>query len=392
MLKDLRDNPFVRKQPWTKSKQQGLCANKDCMETGTKECSRCGIRYCSEKCQNMDWKHRHKNHCEVKDVRRTEIIFGIHKNRLEKYKTGETSRDRYYSIALFRMYEDYFSEAIQTPAYQIYRIDKSSGRILTVLEDHEIDGDNKSNRILRGGKAYLVNPNIPSVPLSHEEEQLRLAAGLTLKEATELVPLNENIQVAWEYNLIEMIKRSMRNALYQDLKMNLFLINISIVPGMGWGYGNPVFLSLKNALAYEDFIRKNFGLNLQFPFYLCCSILFPEFNLSMRTGNPEDADKLLDLDSEDNFVDKTEAPALFAEIFDAQLMGKENKEENDAFKKVEGETENDRHMKYYTYLSKCDPLRYARFNLAEHCSESLAVCTADQSAFTAGQEGCQLLV
>ena len=124
------------------------------------------------KCQNVDWKHRHKNHSEVKNVRRTEVIFAIHKTRLEEYKTGKTSYDRYFSIALIRVYKDLYPEArisLHTTAYRVYCSEESSGRILTVLEDHEIDGDNKFHRILRGGKAYLVNPNIPSIPLSHEE-------------------------------------------------------------------------------------------------------------------------------------------------------------------------------------------------------------------------------
>lgn len=212
---------------------------------------------------------------------------------------------------------------------------------------------------------------------------MRLAAGLTLKEATELVPLNQNIQVGSRKNKVEMIARAMRYALNHESQLNLLLIDIAINPGMGWGYGNPVFLSLKNVLAYEDFIRKNFGMNQQFPFNLCCVILFPEFNLSMRTGNSEDAHKLLGLDSEDNFINRTEAPkgAHYAEIFDTQLMKKEHEEEEEAFKKVEGDTENDRDIRYYNYSSKRDPWKYAPFTLAEHCSESLAVCTADESCF-----------
>ena len=196
----------------------------------------------------------------VEERSRTEIIFGIHKKRLEEYKTGKTSCNRYFSIALMRVYKYHFPEAdisVHTTLYRVHCIEESSGRILTVLEDNEM----KSNHIRRGKKTYLVNPNIPSVPSSHEEQQLRLAAGLTPEEATELVPLNENIQLACLYNDIEMIKRSMRHALYNEQQKNLFLIDICIQPGMGWGYGNPVFLSLKNALAYEDFIRKNFGVS-----------------------------------------------------------------------------------------------------------------------------------
>jgi hypothetical protein len=155
-----------------------------------------------------------------------------------------------------------------------------------------------------------------------------------------------------------MIKRSMRFALNRDLPLSLLVIEIAITPGLGWGYGNPVFLSLKNALAYEDFIRKNFGMGLRFPFNLCCSILFPEFNPSMRTGNPEDADKLFDLDSEENLlVNKVVAPAVpYKEIFDRQLMKKEQEEEDDAFKKVEGESEDDGCMRYFAYSRKCDPM------------------------------------
>ena len=81
----------------------------------------------------------------------------------------------------------------------------------------------------------------------------------------------------------------------------------------------------------------------------------------------------------------------YLEIFDRQLMKEEQKEEDDAFKKVEGESEDDGYMRYYAYSKKCDPMRYARFNLAEHCSESLAVVPTDQSCFPTGQEGCPLL-
>ena len=115
-----------------------------------------------------------------------------------------------------------------------------------------------------------------------------------------------------------MIKRSMRYSLNRELQSSLIIIEVAIAPGLGWGYGNPVFLSLKNVLAYEDFIHKNFGFDQPFPFHLCCSILFPDdFNSSMRTGNPEDADKLFDLDSEENLlVDKEVAPVTaYLEIF-----------------------------------------------------------------------------
>eukprot|EP01036_Dinobryon_divergens_P031539 gene31539-40953_t len=322
----------------------------------------------------MDWKHRHKNHCEVKNVRRTAIIFGIHKTRLEDYKIGKTSFDRYYSIALMRAYKDLFPEAktsLHSPAYRIRCSEESSGCILT------------------GRKIISREPRC-SIPLSPKEQQLRLAAGLPLKDATELVPLNEDILSAYGYHFSEMVTRSMRYALNHELRFLLIAIEIVIAPGLGWGYGNPVFLSLKNALAYEDFIRKNFGVELRFPFNLCCSILFPEFNPSMCTGNPKDADKLFDLDSEENLlVYKEVAPVTpYLEIFDRQLMKEEQKEEDDAFKKVEGESEDDGYMRYYAYSKKCDPMRYARFILAEHC---LAVVPADQSCFPTGQEGCPLL-
>jgi hypothetical protein len=55
----------------------------------------------------------------------------------------------------------------------------------------------------------------------------------------------------------------------------------------------------------------------------------------MRTGNPEDVDTVLDLDSEDTFVLKSEAPANFAahyvEVLNEQLMEQEYKEEEEAF-------------------------------------------------------------
>jgi hypothetical protein len=209
----------------------------------------------------MDWKDRHKTHCEVKNVRRTEIIFGIHWRRLEEYKTGKTSFDRYYSIALVRLYKAQFPEhenSVNSPAYRIHRAEETTGRILTILEDHEyVDA---SQLIFRGGKAYLVNPNVPSVPSTHEEQQLRIAAGLAVKETTELVPLNENIQLACANHKFAMLERSMRKALHHEQRMRLLLIEMAVEPGMGTGYGNPVFLSLKNALAYEDFICKNFDM------------------------------------------------------------------------------------------------------------------------------------
>jgi hypothetical protein len=336
----------------------------------------------------MDWKLRHKDHCEVKNVRRTEIIYGIHGQRLKEYQSGKTSIDRYFSIALARLYKDQFPEhevSVDSPAYRKLGEEETSGRILTILEDLEI-GD-VSKRILRGDKAYLVNPHVPSVPASHEEQQLRIDAGLAVKEATELVPLNENIQLAISQDTMAMIPRSMRKALYDERRMRLLLIDMVVKPGIGHCYGNPVFLSLKNALAYEDFICKNFAVDLQFPFNLLCSILFPEFDLSMRTGNPEDADKVLDVESEDTFVLKTEAPANFAahyaDIFNEQLMELEHKEENEAFKTVEGETRDERFRRWYAYASKCEPWSYVRYTLADHCSESLAVLAADQPCFAA---------
>jgi len=65
-------------------------------------------------------------------------------------------------ISASLVYKDQFPESTMTetsaytPAYRTLCREISSGRILTVLEDHEI-GSNC--RILRSGKAYLVNRN-----------------------------------------------------------------------------------------------------------------------------------------------------------------------------------------------------------------------------------------
>lgn len=355
----------------------------------------------------MDWKNRHKNHCEVKDIKRTEIIFGIHNKRLKDYQTGKTSIDRYYTIAMIEVFKYLYPETETSEyTYRGHQIDVSSGRMLTELEDHEIN-DECCLLIRRRGNAYLMNPNVSPIPLSHEKQQLRLSACLAVKEAYELVPLNKSLQSACIITEFKMVMRSMRKALDQDLGTNLFVIDATVMCGIGWGYGNPVFLSLKNALAYEDFFDKNFNIGEQFPFNLCCSILFPEFNLSMRTGNPEDVDKVLDVDLK-TFLEKSKFSSVlttillknkehqavedvFKVIFDEELMNKERKEIDDAFTGVEGDTESDRIMRYRSFFSKCDPWKYGDLTLAEHCSESLSVCAADQRCFTAEKEEVEVV-
>ena len=133
MLREL-----VEGEPWDKSRVRGLCANKDCLEVGGKACERCGQKYCCATCQSVDWYARHKDHCEEKNIARTKIIFGLHKKRCDDYVSGKTSFDRYFSIALHKI------KKIECPMLEISKYayvsigePSDSGRIKTVLEDHE---------------------------------------------------------------------------------------------------------------------------------------------------------------------------------------------------------------------------------------------------------------
>ena len=104
-----------------------------------------------------------------------------------------------------------------------------------------------------------------------------------------------------------------------------------------------MFLSLKNALAYEDFIIKTFGFKC---FNLLCTVLFPEFKLSMRTGNVEDDEKVVNVANyslDGDFVARLEIPlsfaAQYASVFDEELMEKEDKEHDEIYAEEEGSLE-----------------------------------------------------
>ena len=126
--------------------------------------------------------------------------------------------------------------------------------------------------------------------------------------------------------------------------------------------------------------------SVKFPFNLCCSILFPEFKLSMRTGNIEDDDKYLAACSEDEFVEKGEAsPEMkphYLSIFDEKLMDQEYEEEQDAYKQRDGESKKDFKARWSAFYQKRYPWQWQSCKLSVNCSDSLAIVPADKSCFT----------
>jgi len=394
MLRELRENKLATGNPWNKDAIKGKCANKDCVKVAVKSCERCGLKYCSASCQREDWKHRHKHHCEDKNIRRTEIIFGVHAKRLEEYKSGKTSIDRYFSIAVTNCYKELFPShegRKNNVQYCTFSREENSGRILTVLEDDEIEKD-RGVVIHRRGQYFLQNANIQSISLTKEQEQERIEAGLTVRDAVELVPVNKDMQEDCTETLMYRIAREMRNCKKME-ELKLLLIDVAIMPGMGQLYGNPIFLNLKNMMAYEDFLQKSFSRtseSMEFPFDLCCSILFPgEYKLSMRTGNIEDDNKFLDNNYPENgikLVDKYEAPSTIASnyaiLYDEDVMKREEEEDHDIFIRLEGETDHEAYVRYYTYKCNNFPVWYQRLDLSVHCSESLAIIPANVACFT----------
>ena len=388
MLQELRKSDFS--QTWTKSEQRGRCANRDCFEEAKHACSRCGLKYCSDKCQKADWKARHKHHCEVTNLDRTKVIFNIHKQRLDDYRSGKTSFDRYYSIAKFRFFDanlPQYKKIANAGAYIVLATDEASGRILTVLEDHECERE-PSIAVQRGANQYLINTMVPAIPLTEAEKQARIEAGLSVRDAVELVPINRDIQITCDARNLDILFLCMREAWLAEQDG---FIESTIIPGLGCGYGNPVFLTLQNVLAYDDFLNKTFARG-PFPFPTClfCSIMFPnEFKYSMRTGNTDDDDKYLDTNSEVRFVAKYVAPpdivAQSAVIFDYDRAVKQYETDKMVYQHAEacakGENQEVKpHMLRY-FAARRDPWTYVEFDMSTACSESLAVHPADQMCF-----------
>lgn len=156
MLKELRkevENHCMQKNGFKhvfrKDVTRGFCANKGCVEVAKENCSVCGLGYCTQKCQRIDWKFRHKQFCKKEDIRKTKILFNIFDKRLEDYRSGKTSVERYFSIAHvdvvlrdFKAFEDKIldEEACiksirRIPCYRILDAEPESGRILSVLEE-----------------------------------------------------------------------------------------------------------------------------------------------------------------------------------------------------------------------------------------------------------------
>ena len=388
MLQELRKNEFVTKQPWKRSAQRGLCANRDCVEEAKDACSRCGLKYCCSKCQKADWKARHKHHCEVTNLNRTKIIFNIHKQRLDEFKSGKSSFDRYYSIGMESIYKTQFPlrESVSDPVpYRVIATDEASGRILTVVEDHEQGFP--SFVLCRGIRFYLINTSVPSVPLTEEEKQARMQCGLSVRDAVEVIPINENLQVEFHMHKMAALMKNMRDSWQSELMRELVSIDMIISPGMGFGYGNPVLLSLQNVLAYEDYIQKTFTLCFdRIPINIMCSILFPnEFKISMRTGNTDDDDKYLDTSSEDKFVQKSDPmtgmAADYALLLDRDLAEKEYQLKRQSLEHREGESEEERIKRQQKYIYYRTSWKYIELDMTVGCSDSLAVCPADRMCF-----------
>ena len=392
MLQELRNNDLVVKQPWKRSIQRGLCANRDCFEEAKHACSRCGLKYCSDKCQQADWKVRHKHRCEVTNLTRTKIIFNIHKQRIDEFVSGKSSFDRYYSIGISSLYRIQFPliKSICDPVpYCTLCRDETSGRILTVLEDHECERE-PCLSISRGPNLYMVNRTIPAIPLTEEVKQARIQCGLSVRDAVELIPVNHDVQMDFNLKRIVELMECMRIEWYKELQCSLTLIETIICPGSGMGYGNPVLLSLQNVLTYEDYISKTFAIfPMDFPINLFCSILFPnEFKPSMRTGNTDDDAKILDsfLDCEGfRLKNKSEVPSVistnYGTIFDKDKARIVYREEQEVLRHREGETEDERNERLNRYFSNRISWAYEEFDLSSDCSESLAVCPVDQTCF-----------
>jgi len=402
MLKELRAYPIFRKDV-----MRGLCANRDCNNIATKACSKCGLRYCCAECQKEDWMFRHKRFCVVKDLGRTKTIFKIFAERIEDYSSGKTSMDRYFSISKNVIFKDklnpVLAEVDAAHCYLTHKFDSISGRVLSVLEDHEQVEANShfSGAVFRAdpGKLYLVNRQIVPVPLISEQLPSRNIIEIdpgNIKYSVELVPLNRCLQEEFMLTFLIMTQKEMRQARYKA-SLALFIIRTTIEPIMGRGYGNPVFLSLENVLAYEDFISKNFAVGIEFPFNLLCSILYPQFKFSMRTGNLDDDNKCLNTYSDDDFIEKYKCPPSIQEQYQHIADDKLAEEEDEYMKSVmllrPGEEESDRLARYRTHKYKELWWRFSAFDITTNCSESLAVLPIGQSVtdeITGAMKDCEM--
>ena len=403
MLKDLRVNSNGLKPPWVKETIKGLCANKGCNNISTKECAICGIRYCSQFCQKEDWKCRHKHFCKPKDIRRTQVLFGILNRRLKDYKCGNTSFGRYYNIASAAVFQNIFIENNREnpdqPLYNVYNIDPVSGRVFTVLTPNEEICQHQSNVILRKEQLYIINSHLLTKKLTDEQNDFRINFGLDSKEAVELVPVNKNLQKQLKISILNMTFVEMRAALSVDLNCSLFYIYTLIADGIGCCYGNPVFLSLESALAYQDFIAKNSFLRRhsslgKYPLHLFYSVLYPTFKPSLLTGNIEhdDCDLSYGDDACPEYVLEKTAITQGGEgtilnhkfIFVEELMEKEEKEKPDIYTVRDGDPKENNMAVFNRWQNHQQKHQWwvgKYFDISKACSESLDILPVDQSCF-----------
>lgn len=365
MLKDLRANGS-KGVPWNKEAIRGHCANKGCMKVGTKECSVCGLRYCCSECQKLDWKSRHKHFCKPKDIPQTELCFMLLNVYFEDYKSGKSSIDRYWSVASLKTFNDL--QMIDQPGPCLWcNLNSNSGRILAALDDTEKEKvlHHPKQAIIRSLKLYLVNPLIPS----------RLYA---TGDLVELVPLNQHMQSRYFEQQIFLVPKEMRKLKLRD-STAFHIISISIARGYGMLYGNPILLSLESVIAYKDFFDKFF--DGMFPFAIFCS-LFPDFRVSMLTGDPGDDNKVVGEDGE--FIEKSrvsdEMRERYVELLDEGRMKRETEEEDVAFNRSKCDSDEVSYHNWIVYQQKYYWWRWKEFDIKVDCSESLALLPLEESA------------
>ena len=241
MLSDLRKKSESegRKISWKKDTVKGLCANKGCMEISSKECIVCGIRYCCSVCQKEDWRARHKHFCKPKDLRRTEIIFDIFRQRLVDYKSGKTSLERYVSIGSMEIYNDTERSGKNGP-FKNMNCDEVSGRVVTFLTQNEIDDYNRNwgNAICRsqsGGemqKLFLINHHSPTNQCSEQNEIKRIVRdSIDINQVVELVPFNKSYQKKYFSTIFASVLRAARYALWYEQNTSIGAIELLITPG-----------------------------------------------------------------------------------------------------------------------------------------------------------------
>ena len=397
MLRDL--HRFVndnRKPAWKKDVVKGLCANKGCMETSSKECTVCGIRYCCSVCQKEDWRARHKHFCKPKDIRRTEIIFNIFNQRLKDYESGKTSWERYMSIASIEIFKRRNSDELEgiNGPFKILNRDEVSGRVVTFLtkkEIYELQSGNVVCRIQNEGMQELFLINHHSLrSLGSEGSSTSGAEQLhaMLTEVVELVPFNRNYQHEYVRTIYGSIIRATRAAWYKELEFFLSMIGVLIHPGIGTLVGNPVFLSLESTLAYEDFIVKN-AFGDYFSIDLFCCIMFPSFKPSMLTGNPEHDSRYLSFGDNGEPEYTIEKDSVFEDldynlVFDSVLRKEEADEIAAVYRRTEEEEKNDTgydegYVRSCNYRAKYEWWFARYFDMSVVCSESLALVPVEES-------------